>query len=784
MIENNTLHLLEFEKILSFIGSFANSIPTKQAISLLRPLDSRQSIERQYGQVAEIRRLAQARIPMAISPFEDITPLVETVRPEGAALPSHDLAIFTPFFQVLSSLSRQLAYRTDIPLLKELADPLSGFPHILDRLESTLDFEGNIMDSASPLLYELRGKRRSLTARIRKRLEEIVREPKVAIFLQDDFITQRSGRWVIPVRMDSKGMVAGVVHDVSNTGETAFMEPLEIIGLANELENLAAEIKAEEIRIVRVLCREIRLAADDILREFHVLVRLDILNSIARFADTIEAYAPVISDRMEISLRGARHPLLVLLQDKTGKAGPVPLDLKLGTPPVDECVMVITGPNAGGKTIAVKTVGLLVIMALSGIPIPAEPSSTVPMADSLLVDMGDDQSIESSLSTFSAHVANIAAILGKTGSRSLVLLDELGTGTEPGQGAAIACGLLKELQEKGALVIATTHLTDIIAFVHKREGMTNASMEFDQETLTPLYRLQPGEPGQSHAIEIARRYGMPSSIIQFAERMLGSREADFHALLAEMKDKRQQYDDMVVDLKKREDRLVEREKTLAARLAQAEQAKQEAMGKAFADAREIVAAVRRETREILEEARREKSRETLKKLERVDTDLETKLRELQGDVPLDLKELREGDLVFIRSLGFDAAIVRIDEKQQRLRIKAGQREVEVPATDVSLKKGVRQKETPRSRKPAPETEAAHELKLLGARVDEALPILEAFLNQASKAGLGQVKVIHGTGTGALMRGVRDYLDGHPLVLEFRRGEQLEGGNGVTIVTMR
>jgi DNA mismatch repair protein MutS2 len=399
--------------------------------------------------------------------------------------------------------------------------------------------------------------------------------------------------------------------------------------------------------------------------------------------------------------------------------------------------------------------------------------------------MGDDQSIESSLSTFSAHMANMAEILHQVGRRSVVLLDELGTGTEPGQGAAIACGVLKELQGKGALVLATTHLTDIIAFVHRTEGMVNASMEFDQQALTPLYRLQTGEPGQSHAIEIARRYGMPATVIEFAAEMLGSRETEFHTLLAELKLKRLQNEELQTELKERQQRLAEREQLLAVRLAEAEQAKLEALGKAFTEAREIVTTIKRQTRAILDEARLEKSRDALKMLEAIETDVEGKLREYRQETPLKLTDLSAGDVVFVRSLGFDAAILKIDGKQQRLRVRAGQREVEVPLAEIAAKKGKLLKEERSARKKAgDDLEASYELKLLGLRLDEALSRIEPFLNHASLAGLGEVRIIHGTGTGALMRGVRDYLDGHPLVREFRSGEQLEGGNGVTIVTMR
>ncbi len=373
------------------------------------------------------------------------------------------------------------------------------------------------------------------------------------------------------------------------------MEPLEIIGLANELENLVAEEKAEQIRILRELCGWIREDADRIEAQFRSVVHLDLVNSIARFADLLEAETPGINEKGEIRLKEARHPLLLLLRRERGGKEIIPLDLTLGErmsgePVVDadffagqggkeeateayrevrrgaddaanagmrekphrqNRIMVITGPNAGGKTIALKTTGLLLLMALSGIPVPAAATSTFPLIGELLVDIGDEQSIEASLSTFSAHVANISRIIQRADRRTLVLMDELGTGTEPGQGAAIACAVLHELHEQGALVLATTHLTDIIGFVHKTPGMVNAAMEFDRRTFTPLYRLKSGEPGQSHAIEIALRYGLPERVVEFARGMVSRLESDFHDLLAELKEERRRHEEALLDRARR-----------------------------------------------------------------------------------------------------------------------------------------------------------------------------------------------------------------------------------------
>ncbi|RNC72688.1 MAG: endonuclease MutS2 [Desulfuromonadales bacterium] len=782
MIRTETLRTLEFDKILTAVAGYAHSAATRDEIALIRPLDDREAITRRFGQVDEIRRMTQLGIALPLYSFEDITPLLEAVRPEGAVLDPTELVVLFPVLRTMAAIAKQVAYRSDIPLLRELAAHLTGFPDLLDELEVSLDSEGTILDSASPLLHDLRQKKRHLTERIRRRLAEIVRETGVTTFLQDDFITQRGGRWVIPVRMDSKGMVPGVVHDVSNSGETAFMEPLEIIGLANELENLSAEEKAEMIRIVRTICRLIRQEADALEEQFRTLVYLDLLNGIAAFADSLNAETPGISDDRAIVVKGGRHPILALMQRERGSAKVVPLDLALGA----DSVMVITGPNAGGKTIALKTTGLLHLMALAGIPVPAAGTSSFPLISNLLVDIGDEQSIEQSLSTFSAHVSNIAGILERADARTVVLLDELGTGTEPVQGAAISCAVLADLQEKGALIIATTHLTDIVGFVHKRAGMVNASMEFDRQTLTPLYRLTIGEPGQSHALEIARRYGLPDRVIAVATGMLGRMETEFHELLAELKEQRRRHEEALVEAERLRRDAEAQARIARERLAEAEGRRREAQEKAFQEAKEIVRGARREVNAIIEEARKEKSREARKKLDEAEAQVEAKLREFHPEERLALDAIREGETVHITRLGHDVTVLAVDRKAGQLKVRAGTFEIMVEAADVApaREKGAK-KPKPAAKITAPSRESTpHELNLIGLRVDEALGRLEPFLNHASLEGYGEVRIVHGKGTGALMRGVREYLDGHPLVREFRPGESFEGGEGATVVTLR
>jgi DNA mismatch repair protein MutS2 len=781
MINNETLRILEFDKVLAVVAGFANSDATLGEIHALRPLADKGEIELRFGQIEEIRRLAQTGVPLRIDPFRDLTPVMEMIRPEGAVLDPRDLVLFLPVLRTLSAVARQFAYRTDIPLLQELAGHVSGFPAILEPLEASIGEEGDILDSASKLLFELRSRKRALTARIRRRLEEIVRERQTAIFLQDDFITQRGGRWVIPVRMDSKGMVPGVVHDVSNSGETAFMEPIEIIGLANELENLAADEKAEQIRILRQICQWIREELGEMANEFRTLVQLDLRNSIATFSDMLRAEIPEITDLPIVRLKGARHPLLMLLARERGGREVVHLDLVLGD---ESQVMVITGPNAGGKTIAIKTSGLLLLMALSGIPVPAASTSVFPLVNSLLVDIGDEQSIEESLSTFSAHVSRIAGILGEADSRTLVLLDELGTGTEPGQGAAIACAVLHDLQEKGALVLATTHLSDIIGFVHKTDGMVNAAMEFDRQTFTPLYRLKSGEPGQSHALEIARRYGLPDRVIAVARGMVGRMEADFHALLAELKEMGRRREEKLRELELRERIFHEQEMLLRESLAEAGRKERESLEKALLEAKEIVRGAKREVNAILEQARREKGRLAKKEIEAAEQRVDAKLRELHPEALLSAERLETGMTVFVKSIGYDATITAVDRKHGRLRVRAGRMDMEIHISDAAPQKGKKAQPGGASRKEEHEVVEPREINIIGLRVDDALPEVERFLNRLSMKNGGEARIVHGRGTGALMRGVREYLDEHPLVLEYRKGEQFEGGDGVTVVTLR
>jgi len=788
MITENSLNLLEFNKLLRIISGLANSDASEKYVLGILPFDNREKILKRLGQVQEIRRMSQDGDSLRLSRFSDISKLIAKVRPEGSVLDGPELSGFIPVLSIIAELSLQLGQTENTPFLKELSDRLTEFPNVMRILKKSLDSEGNILDTASALLSELRGRIRRQEGRIRKKLEEMVRDEGVSIFLQDDFITTRSGRWVIPVRMDSKGQVNGVVHDISRSGETAFVEPVAIISLANELENLVAEQKSEEIRILREICSKIRDEADEIEVQYEIVVYLDTLNCIALFADRMRMETPQINDSGTISLSNARHPLLMLaLLKSEGGQQAVPLEVRLGE---DDKVMVITGSNAGGKTIAIKTIGLLQIMALSGMPVTADSSSSFPLVHHLLVDMGDEQSIENSLSTFSAHVSNISGILKKADSKTLVLVDELGTGTDPDEGAALACAVLKELKARNSLVFATTHLTDIKGFVHRTDGMLNASMEFDQKTLTPLYRLRTGEPGQSHAIEIAKKYGLPESIIESAKGMLGGVRIELDNMIADLNSKRAGYEKALNELQREKTEIEERNRRLAGLLAETENRQKEILSNAYKEASGIISDIKRQMHGLLEEAKekgREKARKAVKEAEARQAEISRKLRgydrDDEGAPPID--RILEGDVVYVRSLGHDAPVVEVNLKHNRLKVRAGSMEVEVPVSDIGFKRNKTPDKKPGSlsREVKGNEFAVSRINLVGLRVDEALSRLEPFLNHASLAGFSEVTIIHGIGKGLLKKAVHEHLDRHPLIRHFRSGDPSEGGAGVTVVTL-
>ncbi len=783
-----SLNKLDFPKLLTLISAKTHSPVSRDALIGLNPLQDKEEIRLRALQISEIRKVYQQGVSVGIGPFTDIRPLIRKNTPVGAMLDGLELYSLIPVLENFHALIGLAVGHPEFVNLKAVLQAINSYPELLKRLKRSVDHEGNVLETASPLLKEIRSAIKTLEGKIRKRLESIVQSPEVSPFLQDDFITQRSGRWVIPVRMDSKGQVSGVVHDVSNSGETAFIEPLGVINLTNELENLRADEKAEEIRVLRDISSSIRANSEGLLRSFEALVYFDILNAIALYAEELSMEMPLIDEGRGLRLFNARHPLLYEgLKMRGIEDRLVPLNVTIER---DRSVMVITGPNAGGKTIALKTIGLLTLMALTGMPVPAASMSVFPIFRKILVDIGDEQSLEDSLSTFAGHITNLSRFINEADASTLVLIDELGTGTDPVEGAALASAILKALRETNAIVVANTHLSEIKGFVHRSEGMVNASMEFDPIRFTPLYRLSIGMPGQSYAFETARRYGMPEWVIQDAHNLLGSQRLELDSMIRDLQQKSHRYEELSEELQRRLSGLEAERERAKALVQEAEETKREILLKAHKEAEGLLQGLRAEIFQLLEEAKRQdraQLKASLKKVEQMAKAINRSSQELRPIMEhgtLKIEDLRVGDKVYSKIADAEATVLQVNQKQGRVRVGARGIEFEVPVDDLSLLK--------EDGKVVGDSEPVSTIKtngsvrtinLIGKRVDEALSELEPFLNHAFLSGISEAVIIHGIGTGALKRAIQGHLKGHRLVKKFRQGTPAEGGVGVTVVSL-
>ncbi|MCX8027658.1 MAG: endonuclease MutS2 [Thermodesulfovibrionales bacterium] len=780
---------LDFYKLLQLISERLHCPKSVEILLGFRPLKDINEIEIRGRQIEEIRRCHHTGFAVSLNKFSDITPLIKKVSPEGSILDAKELFCFIDVLENISSVTTLIDSHSELRYLKIIRQSLTSFDSLLFTLKRSVNPEGEILDTASPTLRDIRQNIRRLESKIRKKLEEIVQSKEVSIFLQDTFITQRSGRWVIPVRMDSKGQVSGVVHDVSNSGETAFIEPLSVIHLTNELENLKADEKAEEIRILREISNKIRANSTDLLESFEALTYFDVLNGIALFSNYMSMELPLVSEVEEIKIFNARHPLLFDNLEKRGEgAKVVPLDLTLNksTP-----ILIITGPNAGGKTILIKTVGLLTIMALCGMPVPASSMSHFPLFDEIMADIGDEQSIENNLSTFAGHISNLSRFIKHAKDKTLILIDELGTGTDPIEGSALASAVLMKLKETGAMVIANTHLSEIKSFVYKTEGMINGSMEFDTQNYKPLYRFTIGLPGQSFAFETAMQYGLSKEVVDYARELLGKQKIEIDNLIKELHEKKNHYEALITEINLQQKTLQEERDKLKTLLKEAEEEKRKILLDAYSDAQNIIYDAKSQISHLLHEAEKKSKSELkqdLKKISTIITDLDTKTKNLKPKEEfkvVGIDDINIGDKVFSRSLNSIGRISAISEKHKRVKLFVEGLEYDVALDDILVAKTDRDVKPKETIYNTSNEETTHiVLNLIGKRVDDALSEVEPFLNHAFLSGISTVTIIHGIGTGALKNAIRQYLKGHNLVKGIRQGEKAEGGAGVTIVELR
>jgi DNA mismatch repair protein MutS2 len=777
---DNSLSSIQFPEVLELIAMEAKSVPGKYAVMGRRPATNLADCELLQSQLAEMVRYYQTE---GLLPFAG---LVET-RPifEGDEI---DLAAAWTILRSARATQsvRESILRTDgvLPRLQELAASIDDLGAVIAATGRYFTREGKLREEASATLRSLRSKIISKRQSIQKTLNDLMSRHPDAV--QEPIITVRQDRYVIPMRAERRTEVPGILHERSGSGASFFVEPISVLEANNELADLLIEEREEIVRITREIVRELMKSAADINHAVDVAGELDAIQAAAVLHDMLRASRPSFSTDRTLRLTNARHPLLderlkslrATAFDDQSDNRVVPTTVEIGP---ESCALVISGPNAGGKTVALKTAGLLVAMACSGLPLPADEGSVVPVVDSIYVLIGDDQSVLAHLSTFSAYLHRLKRIIERASSRSLVLLDELGSGTDPEEGSALAASVIEHLTERGSLLIATTHLSALKSFAIEDGRIANASMEFDPASGTPTFRLVLGVPGRSRAIDAARNVGIPAAIIESATRRLGEDYGKFDQLLAELQETQ-------AALQKERDNLALIERRLAEQLERST-----AEQKRFEEERKKVAAKYRDELDQLRDDIGSKVNAELRHLRELDRKEREKLQphkvieRVVAAIPQpqfeERAELRVGDEAEHRKFKLVGKIVSIDGKRAQFAL--GGKRMEVELSDLRPKGGATPKQTPppRPSSSSDEPEIGAELNLVGMRVDDALEESDRFIDRALLAGHPAVRLIHGFGTGALRKAIREQLRKHRGVKSYRAGNEREGGDGATIALL-
>jgi len=663
---------------------------------------------------------------------------------------------------------------------------LSPNKYLEEKIFTCIQSEEEVADAASPALATIRRKIRGASARVREQLDKLIRSPGHQKHLQEAIVTQRGGRYVVPVKAEFRGEVPGLVHDSSSSGATVFIEPMSVVELNNEIRVLRADEQEEIGRILLELSGEAGSFADSLIESYRYAVELNVIFAKAQLAYRMKAVVPEIDEKGCTELHAARHPLIA--KDKV-----VPTDITLGR---DFDALIITGPNTGGKTVALKTLGLLTLMAMCGLMIPAGEGSRVPIYGHILADIGDEQSIEQSLSTFSAHMTNIIRILSVADSKSLVLLDELGAGTDPVEGAALATAIIEELRRKGVRLACTTHYAELKSYALQTGGVENACCEFDVESLRPTYRLLIGVPGKSNAFAISRRLGMEGRIVDRAGELVSQESSSFEQVIERLEERRREMEGELEAARKAARQARESMRQTEAKQAEAAQRAKREIEQAREEAARIVQKTRQQADSLLnelDELRRQKNKslsaEQKARLRSGMRDLEASAdpvrRQSREDYRLP-RELKPGDTVLIFDIDKKATVLE-PPKDGQVLVQAGILKTRVQVDNLRLVEENRQMKGKPGRsvtKNISAPEAASSLDLRGMNVEEGLMEVDAFLDRAARSHLTQATIIHGKGTGVLRAAVQQHLRRCPQVKSFRLGTYGEGESGVTVVEMK
>jgi DNA mismatch repair protein MutS2 len=791
-MHEKSLTTLEYPKIVEQLTHEAAFSASKELARTLEPSADRDEVRRRLAFTSEARLLLEQRPDTGVRGAKEVRPHVRAAD-RGVMLSPHELVDILATLRASEHVSRLVHKVSEqFPLLWSLAVDLPIRAGLVSRISESISEDGDVLDSASPALRRIRAELRAAQQRLQERLGTLVNEYRSA--LQEPIITTRSDRYVLPVRAEARSQVKGIVHDQSGSGATVFIEPTIVVEMNNRLRELHLDEQREIERILQELSAAVATDGPYITLAVELLAEIDLHLAKARYAGLLRASAPHVNDNNRLLLRQARHPLL------RGKV--VPIDFWLGRDPdnAELRMVVITGPNTGGKTVALKTVGLLSLMAQAGMHIPCEDGSEIPVYSNVFADIGDEQSIEQSLSTFSSHLTRIVEILRLATEDSLVLLDELGAGTDPTEGSALARAILAHLLAQHVNTVATTHYSELKVFAHDQPGAVNASVEFDVETLSPTYRLSIGLPGRSNALAIATRLGLPEDIVQGAREYVGSAGVEMESLLANLQAERTAAADERYRLNmERVEAEYQRQEAEKAR-AEIEEERIRVLNEARSQVRREVEETRAELAQVRTQMRRKLTEEQLSKLRERTRKLEDRsapeVSKAQrshrvATEPVGISgPLEVGDTVFVRSMGQRGEVVALLSGRGEVEVQLGAMKLRVPTSQVERlsRRQARAADVGAvaslalpSREPtlAPELQ----LDLRGWRVEDALEEVDRYLNNAALAGMPFVRILHGKGTGALRQAIRQQLSHHPLVKSQASAEAKDGGDGVTIVTL-
>ncbi len=780
---------LELDQVLEQLAACAGSSEGKARCRLLRPTSDLEDVNALLEETSAASDLCTKKGNPSFSEVQDVSASLERADRGGSLQPIELLRIGA----VLRSARTVKSYVSEDEqrtVLSNLFDALTPNKYLEDRIFGAILSEEEIADTASPALADIRRHMRVQSAKIRDSLQKVISSPAYSKFLREPIITIRQGRYVVPVKSECRNDVPGLVHDVSASGSTYFVEPMSAVNANNALRELELKEKKEIERILAELSAEAAAHRGDIELDFDMLVRLDVIFAKAKLGYRMNAWAPLMNDEGRVELRKARHPLIDSKQV-------VPISLRLGT---DFDTMIITGPNTGGKTVTLKTVGLLTLMAECGLHIPAGDGSELSTFHAILADIGDEQSIAQSLSTFSSHMRTIVDVLAQCDDRTLVLFDELGAGTDPAEGAALAMAIIEFCRKMGSRVVATTHYAELKLYAMRTEGVINASCEFDVETLRPTYKLLIGIPGKSNAFAISRKLGLSEDILKEANDLVGKSDKDFEDVLSQLEQQRQQMESARVEAER-----------LRAETRKIKEQNEEYHAQLRREKEKAMEAARREAQEIIEDARRtaNAASEEIKALkkqlsESADTaninqrqaELRRSLNEAQSRIraeqpqkerPEPSREILIGDTVELLKLGTRASVIAIN-KDGTYQLQAGILKMTAKKDEIYLLEQsnpyVEKKARPaHSGREMKLTAMASEIDLRGMDTIEAVCVLERYLDEAMRSNLKSVRIIHGKGTGAVRAAVHQSLRKTKYVKSFRLGAYGEGEDGVTIAEL-